>query len=362
LTKTISGRALDENGRPIAGATIYLVNSNLGGDKLAGEATTDENGCYEFRDAQLVGTGVSVSSDGVNEPSEGRRSYQTVSFRLAGIAPGRAFAWRGEKTIYLDHNEAERAGLGKTIIARPDPHLRSFAPWEKIELDLTFAAPQPIAGRIVDEAGKPVAGVTVRLSACFHLDAQGKSAYDYEYFCPNPQPWKAPPAVAEQIYVKTDADGNFRLAAAPPEVVCDLSISHPDYARLTICASTAKNPLRTSRNGEPVMPLPVALKLRSLRTINVTVVRSDSGEPVPEASVWCNEIASALGSGSYGGCGELDKNGRGKLKLPPGKYKLTASLWREVFAHVEEQELTVAESPAEQSLTIKMQPDRTQAR
>jgi hypothetical protein len=265
------------------------------------------------------------------------------------------------KNIYLDRNEAERAGLGRTIVARPDPHLRSFAPWEKIELDLTFPPPRPISGRLVNEAGQPVRGAVVRLQSSFRYDATKPSQYDHECFCPNPTTWKAPPPVAESIFAKTDADGHFTLSGAPPGMLCEVGIEHRDFAWQIVCVSTAENPPHTNRNDEPVLPLPMDLTLRAVRTIAVTVQRQDTGEPIAEASVWANEIASAGGtrSGCVGGCGELDKNGQGKMKLPPGKYRLNSSLWRKTFVHQQEQELVVADSPSEQSVIIRMQPDRT---
>src|SRR5262249_36837692 len=150
----------------------------------------------------------------------------------------------GMKDIYLDPNEAERAGLGRTVVARPDPHLRSFAPWEKIELDLTFPPPRPISGRLVNEAGQPVSGAGVRLQGCFRYDATNPEQYDHEYFLPNPHNWKAPTPVAESILAKTDAGGHFTLPGAPPGMLCDVDIEHPDFARLGVCVSTTENPPR----------------------------------------------------------------------------------------------------------------------
>jgi protocatechuate 3,4-dioxygenase beta subunit len=350
----ISGKALDERGQAIRGANIYLINANLGDKEiLVGESVTDADGNYEFRDAKLIGTGV-------REIVPGARSHKNVYFRLAGIAPGRAFAWRGMKSIYLDHNEAERAGLGTTVIARPDPHLKSFAPWEKIELNLTFPRPRPITGRLIDESGKPVAGVTIRLGACFRYDAANPKAYDPEFFCPNPTDWDPPTLVANVIQANTDEDGRFTLFGAPPGMLCRLFIMDRRFAWQTLHVCTADNPPTTTDDGWPVLSQPVALTMRSQRTISITVQRQENGEPLPDARVWANETPSAGGtrSGAIGGC-ELDKNGQGKLKLPPGVFQLTASLYRNTYAHQQDQELVVADSPAEQSLIIRMQPERT---
>src|SRR5262249_15507695 len=57
FNQTISGRAVDEQGSPIEGATIYLVKTN-DIDKVIAEVTTDAGGRYEFRDAPLQSNGV----------------------------------------------------------------------------------------------------------------------------------------------------------------------------------------------------------------------------------------------------------------------------------------------------------------
>src|SRR4029079_16319498 len=50
---TVTGRALDETGQPLKGATIYLVSTNGSPAKTLGQVTTGDDGKYEFRDAPL---------------------------------------------------------------------------------------------------------------------------------------------------------------------------------------------------------------------------------------------------------------------------------------------------------------------
>ena len=50
---TVSGKAVDQNGKPIAGATILLVATNTSPGKVIGKTTTDPDGRYEFRGAEL---------------------------------------------------------------------------------------------------------------------------------------------------------------------------------------------------------------------------------------------------------------------------------------------------------------------
>src|SRR5437868_868005 len=48
---TVTGKALDETGKPLKGATIYLVSTNGSPAKTIGQITTGDDGKYEFRDA-----------------------------------------------------------------------------------------------------------------------------------------------------------------------------------------------------------------------------------------------------------------------------------------------------------------------
>src|SRR5262249_33236904 len=79
---TVRGRATDSEGKPVAGATIYLVSTN-GKDAPLGTTTTDRDGAYTFRNARLP---VSRSRD--DTPLAG-------TFQVYGTAPDFGFAWHG---------------------------------------------------------------------------------------------------------------------------------------------------------------------------------------------------------------------------------------------------------------------------
>ncbi len=74
---TVRGRAIDGAGRPVAGATIYLVSTN-GKDGLLGTTMTDREGGYLFRHARLP-----VSRWG-EEPDAPRQG----TFQVYGTASG----------------------------------------------------------------------------------------------------------------------------------------------------------------------------------------------------------------------------------------------------------------------------------
>ena len=113
---SLSGRALSSDGKPIEGATIFIVSTN-GIDRSLGKATTDREGRYSFRDVALP---VPVR--------ESKEFFTSANFQIFGRAPGLAFAWRGMKTICLDPRFERSARTRET----------GFFPDEKIELDLEF--------------------------------------------------------------------------------------------------------------------------------------------------------------------------------------------------------------------------------
>src|SRR5438552_5376924 len=74
---TVTGKALDETGQPIKGATIYLVSTNGSPAKTLGQITTGDDGKYEFRDAPLPEARSAKPAD----------QYQSGCFQVFGIAP-----------------------------------------------------------------------------------------------------------------------------------------------------------------------------------------------------------------------------------------------------------------------------------
>ena len=50
---SVSGRAVDPKGKPVAGTTIFLVSMNVVPKALLGTATTDKDGQYTFHNAKM---------------------------------------------------------------------------------------------------------------------------------------------------------------------------------------------------------------------------------------------------------------------------------------------------------------------
>jgi 5-hydroxyisourate hydrolase-like protein (transthyretin family) len=331
---TVTGKAIDESGRPIKGATVYLVSTNSSPAKTLGQTLTDENGNYEFREAPLP-------ESRSREPAD---QYQVGCFQVFGKAPGRAFAWRGMKTFYVDPKYANAEPSSREFYRK-----YGFFAGEKIELDLTFDPAKRVSGQFVDEDGKPVPGVKVRLANCDFVDPIGKENHvNYREFWAINQ---AADVMPEQVLATSDAEGKFELASVPPEVICWLLVKHPKFADASLYTTTAANP-PASRDNHPIVTLPIEMTLASVRSIPVRVIRDDTGEPAAGVRVAGRQMRA---SGNYSG-GTSDKDGRVTLKLPPGDYTLEGSPPKELDYIRTSQELFVDQMRAEQPVTLRLKP------
>src|SRR5262245_3468332 len=318
---TVTGRALDEEGKTIEGATIFLVSTNTSPEKLLGQTKSDKDGRFEFREAPL---------------QEGRASksgvYQSGTFQVFGKAPGRAFAWRGMKFYYADPKLADAHG---------------FQAGDKIEQDLTFAPPQRVSGQLMDENGKPVGGVKLHLGRCDYANTTGKEEHvNFREFW---SAYQAAEVMPEQFITTSDADGKFELASVPPGVIFHLGISHPDYARMSVYSATTPEHRETYQD-QPIVDLPLDVTLHSVRTISVLVVAGDTGQPMSGISV---SGLQNRASGPYA-FGKSDKDGKLQLKLPPGQYKLQGSPPRTTDFVKTVEDLVVEQAPAEQSARLRI--------
>jgi len=325
------GQALDAAGKPIAGATVFLVSTNQV-DKPLGNRTTDADGKYEFREVEIP---IPPRREGAAE-----EDYSAATFQVFGKASGHGLAWRGMKWLYIG-----RSYFGPDGELLPQNHENGFPLGRDIELNLTFPAAYGIAGRFVDEAGKPVAGVKIRLGNCDYLDPAGKESHrNFREF------WAlhlAADLMPDAVTAKTDAEGRFNLAAAPPETVCWLLIEHPDFAKISLYTATTAAP-PTDHDKHPVHKLPLEISLRAAKSIPLSVVWADTGKPAAGVRVHASQMR-ASGSASYG---TTDAAGKFVLKLPSGTYKLTGDPPRDSDYVRTTVELKVKEAPAEQPASL----------
>ena len=301
---TVRGRATDSQGKPVAGATIYLVSTN-GQDAPLGTTTTDRDGSYLFQNARLP---VSRWGAGPDAPLQG-------TFQVYGTALGHGFAWHGMR-CYQPRRRPE--DWGKVV----GGEYTLFGEDLKVA-DLRFPPAASLAGSVIDEKGRPVSGVRIKIDGCDFLDTQGKETHhNFREF------WSIFTAPASLKTTTTGPDGRFRLVGLPREAGFWIIVEHPDYAWMNLYAATTDRPTsafefpRESIAGNmrpPVATGEIQVTLRSTRRIAVHTVFDDTGQPA--AKVRVSAWTGSSGSQSYG---ISDAAGKLQLRLPPGDYELTA--------------------------------------
>ncbi len=324
---SVSGRALDPEGIPIRGTTIFLVSTN-GIPELLGQTTSDEEGRYAFRELPLP------------IPAPASRAYfEYGSFRVLGRAPGYACAWRAMKHLLLDPR------------FEFDPTARScgFYPGEDIVLDLKFEKAYPITGQVVDDRGQPIAGAKVTITGCEDFDdrrdEQQPTIGHFRSLNNGAQ-------ILPDEFVTTSApDGRFAFQRVGPRRFCSLLVEHPDYTRGLARVATSEDPPKGERRTS-LRALPVAMTLQRKYTVPVRVSWADTGRPAAGVSVLAISEPAAFSDGS--GRGLVDLEGNVVLRLPKGKYRLRGLPPPDAGYVMSERDPIVDESPPERLVYFDM--------
>ena len=154
-TITVTGRATDPSGRPVAGATVYVIDCQSPvavTTPLLTTVTTGPDGRFIARDVELP---VWKPEPGpVPAPEEGR-------FQVAATAPGFGFTWH--PIACFRPGDRPRAAARTTP---PANEPEAFYRGEPIAIDLSFGPPASVRGKVVDDRGRPLADVKVQVGVC----------------------------------------------------------------------------------------------------------------------------------------------------------------------------------------------------
>ncbi len=335
---TIAGVARNEKGDPIAKSTVYLLSTLYDRVCRVAETTTDAQGRYDFRDAPLP----------VVRPERNAGGYVHGAFEVLGAADGYGFAWRPRKVF----TAAPRPAPGDENVI-PQDHVDSpyrFWQGDPIVLDLEFLTASQIKGRIVDEQGRPIAGVNLDMRLCERLhDEIGRgvlaSARIYDLTALN-QPDDVPAAIKIR---KTDAEGRFEFAGLPPECLFQFDVRHPDYARQDVWAATTADTLPKLGGRRPILTGELELVFQTVRDAKVRVVYADTEEPA--AGVY-------VGASSAGTSARQKSNEKGEvtLRLPRGEFALDLlpATGTPYLVTKPEQKLVVGADPANNPTVFKL--------
>jgi len=342
----VAGKVKDLRENPVAGATVYLIGTRLRNaprmeikSAVAATATTQADGTYTILDAK-------VPTSAYTNTREAQTPF--AEFMVVARAKGYGVGWNRGASTYA--------------VGSPDPEdIQGRLPLESLcTLDIYFRPEADLKGRVVDENGKPVAGVKVVAQQVDLLDDQGKETV----FTSNFQPELLPDGYGRS---ETDRDGRFRIAGLPSESCCWLFFqpAGAEPSRALYASTSAREKTthpepspqqHTGRGKHEVYPADMTLTMPRARRLAVRLVADDDGKPVPDAQVY--SLGETLATGVSSG-GTTDAEGKVDLNLPPGAYGgLVASpaSTDSRFIRTYKRPLVVTPEPAIQPLELRMTP------
>jgi len=220
---TCSGKVVDDQNRPIAGAKVALHEMVYGGaaysyeTKLIGEVTTRADGAFSFS---------------TNAESEVYR-YGYIVVEKEGLSLGFA-NWR--------MREGNK------------------------ELEIQLSQPKELAGIVVDEKDKPVSGAEVSISMLFIGTMREERGV-------------GGPLAIELFTSTTDAAGKFKFTKIPPKATAEFIMKKDGKATVGTFKSTGTSDQRlnfAAGQADIKLVLPIESKIEGI------VVIKDTGKPVSD--------------------------------------------------------------------------------
>lgn len=348
----ISGFVVDENGSPIAGATVTLSNKDLAllpKPERIGQTMrmivfdnfydiTDTNGRFEFLDFNPGKTDIVVKSQGyrteiLREITTGTKNLRiTLGKPSTYILSGKVIDGKGNPisgveitlaeesytTVRTDEKgtfrfaeilEPTAVHRARALFARKE----GFGIWGKTldatggetYVKITLLPEEKISGLVVDQVGRPITNATVLFWSCRDRDTRFSFSSKWMEIAPR---------------TGTDANGRFTLTGIPTESDVFLRASAPGYA------SSGLYGVKTGEfgsyavmseewgtievygsNREPAET--VEFKLQKAVTLIGTLTYEDSGRPAPGL-----KIATQSHKASQWAETKTDQAGRFKLE------------------------------------------------
>jgi protocatechuate 3,4-dioxygenase beta subunit len=249
----VRGKVLDPDGKPVAGAKLYLGDANSKKLTYTVRATSGDNGRFAF----------TVTRSEYDSAPADRPRYQVMA-----VAPGHGCDW--------------------VAVAAA-----------KEELTLRLIKDVPIRGRILDPDGKPVAGARIKIASV--SAAKGKDLEGYleavrkgagYAFAKN---WSGP-LPGQPAVVTTGEDGRFKLTGFGRERVIRLHLEGPAITTAELDVMTRAAERVGNLHGASFDYLTVAS-----RPIRGVVRDKDTRKPLAGVSVgiggntWCKAITDKEG-------------------------------------------------------------------
>jgi len=229
-TAQVRGKVVDEKGHPIAGATVFAYWAVL-------------DSCFAPRMVELGR--VPTKPDGTFQISLKLEGYDPQGI-IAAVKEGMAFGWE----------DWTKSGRGELVIK--------------------LGPPKELSGTVVDEQGKPLAGIEVRPIVLQTVVSPSSNAFP----CLPPIDW----AVA-----KTDEQGFFRLVNIPAWTRAGFLLRAPGRTTTWSGRAVELRGLRFTPGQKDIrLTLPVEGRVEG------TVVRKDTGAPLAGIKVTVMQTDLAL--------------------------------------------------------------------
>jgi hypothetical protein len=331
----ISGRATDDSGRPVAGATVYILDINRrlhpGDRDIVATLTTGPDGRYVARDVELRVWAPDRSRSNDLEDGVKRLNFHAPPpqleaesrFQVAGTAPGFGFTW-SRPACYLP----EKRRPPEPATEKLKQIYRELYRDDPFEFDLVFRPPASIHGKVVDDRARPLGGATVQFGAIDDICAPGPGrGRGREWFClrMDPRPdesmlFDGIALIPESITsTRTGPDGTYRLDGLPRECQAMFQIDpghgYEPYRRLARITAGAALP----GYADPPLRYDAVLDctLDALREARFTVRYADTNQPAPGLRIRTWGERPPRHHETYG---VTDEQGRTTVLLPPGEH------------------------------------------
>jgi protocatechuate 3,4-dioxygenase beta subunit len=300
---TVSGTVTDSDGKPVAGAHVYLTVSNRILEKPLPTTRTDAQGHYAFRDVPLP-TILAINVNG--KPN--------LTLQVCGTAEEFAFDWKTLPFVEILPVPPPSAQAGQP----------AFTAVPQI-CDLKFGPPAHFRGKIVDDGGRPIVGAKVSIDMCNRLvtkPAGGRLTSIDNIF-------RSGDVIPGETTVTTGRDGRFRLDGLPKNVIARIPVEHRDFPSAQLTAATNAIEPRVPSIVIPFLPRggtgeiwteDINLVLTRPRDFPVRVVSSLTLKPVPGADVWLLSQGKVVLSDAR----LTDGKGEVTVRMPPGDHTLHA--------------------------------------
>jgi thiol-disulfide isomerase/thioredoxin/protocatechuate 3,4-dioxygenase beta subunit len=344
---TIRGNALNHEGKPVAGATVYVYCTNRirqgNVDEVVAKAMTDETGVYVMRDVPLP----------ILAPDGGPiKKYSEGAFQVFATAPGYGFTWRPEQFVRPEKRPAD---------ANAGPNLSYLG--EDCIADLAFDLPATVQGRLTNDRGQPLAGVKVEIGYVHNVRRPGGYGFSSCAYLGPPNVPGDPPDdhfsgidhLPEEFRTAvTDKDGRYKITGLRRDTVYGVLIDYrPEVDPLDISLA-----LTTSNKGRAERRLGYDAQLDHVfiepPTVNVLIAGTD-GVALPNITVRARR-KQLLRAGNLA---KSDATGKAVLHLPADSYTLIAEPPIGTPYLPREADLVVSGDPREQTLNVSLEPAAT---